>query len=69
EQVFHSDVHILVNSAKIANPMKPKPTIANTSVEDFDRILVSILEVAFICRGSEQVEKWRWWARIVRDIH
>ncbi|GLT26752.1 hypothetical protein SLA2020_017970 [Shorea laevis] len=49
EQVFHSDVHILVNSAGIANPKKPKPTIANTSVEDFDRIFCVNTRGAFLC--------------------
>jgi 3-oxoacyl-[acyl-carrier protein] reductase len=36
ERVFGSQVHVLVNSAAISNTKYP--TIANTSVEDFDRI-------------------------------
>lgn len=36
EKAFKSPVHVLVNSAGILNPNYP--TIANTPVEDFDRI-------------------------------
>lgn len=36
EKAFNSPVHILVNSAGILNPNYP--TIANTPIEDFDRI-------------------------------
>lgn len=36
EKAFKSPVHILVNSAGIVDPNYP--TIANTPVEDFDRI-------------------------------
>ena len=36
ERVFESPVHILVNSAAITDTKYP--TIANTAVEDFDRI-------------------------------
>lgn len=36
EKAFNSPVHILVNSAGIVDPNYP--TIANTPIEDFDRI-------------------------------
>jgi len=36
EKAFNSPVHILVNSAGILNPNYP--TIANTPIEEFDRI-------------------------------
>ncbi|KAJ6951723.1 hypothetical protein NC653_041007 [Populus alba x Populus x berolinensis] len=44
ERVFGSQVHVLVNSAAIANTKYP--TIANTLVEDFD---LSIAEAPFLC--------------------
>lgn len=47
ERVFGSEVHILVNSAAIAD--SKNPTIANTSVEDFDRTMSVNVRGAFLC--------------------
>ncbi|KAK7336242.1 hypothetical protein VNO77_16778 [Canavalia gladiata] len=47
EQAFHSPVHILVNSAGITDGTCP--TIANTTVETFDRIFAVNTRGAFAC--------------------
>ncbi|KAG6737507.1 hypothetical protein POTOM_059033 [Populus tomentosa] len=47
ERVFGSQVHVLVNSAAIANTKYP--TIANTSVEDFDRLFSVNCRGTFLC--------------------
>ncbi|KAL1195552.1 NADPH-dependent aldehyde reductase-like protein [Cardamine amara subsp. amara] len=47
EKAFKSPVHILVNSAGIADPNYP--TIANTPVEDFDRIFKVNTRGSFLC--------------------
>uniref|UniRef100_A0A3N7HZQ1 Uncharacterized protein n=1 Tax=Populus trichocarpa TaxID=3694 RepID=A0A3N7HZQ1_POPTR len=47
ERVFGSQVHVLVNSAAISNTKYP--TIANTSVEDFDRIFSVNCRGTFLC--------------------
>ncbi|VVB15037.1 unnamed protein product [Arabis nemorensis] len=47
EKAFNSPVHILVNSAGIVDPKYP--TIANTPVEDFDRIFRVNTRGAFLC--------------------
>ncbi|KAF8094602.1 hypothetical protein N665_0359s0043 [Sinapis alba] len=47
EKAFNSPVHILVNSAGIVDPNYP--TIANTPIEDFDRILRVNTRGSFLC--------------------
>ncbi|KAL0002043.1 hypothetical protein SO802_015824 [Lithocarpus litseifolius] len=47
EEVFNSPVHILVNSAGVTDPKLP--SIANTSLEDFDRIFSVNARGAFLC--------------------
>ncbi|ESQ41821.1 hypothetical protein EUTSA_v10014401mg [Eutrema salsugineum] len=47
EKAFNSPVHILVNSAGIVDPNYP--TIANTPIEDFDRIFRVNTRGSFIC--------------------
>ncbi|CAI8601946.1 unnamed protein product [Vicia faba] len=47
ERGFHSPVHILVNSAGVLDA--EYPTIANTSVESFDRIMNVNAKGAFLC--------------------
>ncbi|CAH8380976.1 unnamed protein product [Eruca vesicaria subsp. sativa] len=47
EKSFNSPVHILVNSAGIVDPNYP--TIANTPVEDFDRIFRVNTRGSFLC--------------------
>ncbi|KAK9289909.1 hypothetical protein L1049_008070 [Liquidambar formosana] len=47
ERVFNSPLHILVNSAGVLDPKYP--TIANTSVEDFDNIFSVNARGAFLC--------------------
>ncbi|XP_010517869.1 PREDICTED: short-chain type dehydrogenase/reductase-like [Camelina sativa] len=47
ETAFESPVHILVNSAGILDPNHP--SIADTSVEDFDRIFSVNTRGAFLC--------------------
>ncbi|KAK7336244.1 hypothetical protein VNO77_16780 [Canavalia gladiata] len=47
EQAFHSPVHILVNSAGVLDGTYP--TIANTTVESFDRIFAVNARGAFVC--------------------
>ncbi|KAF9661165.1 hypothetical protein SADUNF_Sadunf19G0039300 [Salix dunnii] len=47
ERVFGSQVHVLVNSAAISNTKYP--TIANTSVEDFDRVFSVNCRGTFLC--------------------
>ncbi|CAF2155577.1 NADPH-dependent aldehyde reductase-like protein, chloroplastic [Brassica napus] len=47
ERAFESPVHILVNSAGVLDPKYP--SIANTSVEDFDRTFSVNTKGAFLC--------------------
>ncbi|KAH0881097.1 hypothetical protein HID58_068491 [Brassica napus] len=47
EKAFESPVHILVNSAGVLDPKYP--SIANTSVEDFDRTFSVNTKGAFLC--------------------
>ncbi|KAG7575914.1 NAD(P)-binding domain superfamily [Arabidopsis thaliana x Arabidopsis arenosa] len=47
ERAFEAPVHILVNSAGILDPKYP--TIADTSVEDFDRTFSVNTKGAFLC--------------------
>ncbi|KAF8045252.1 hypothetical protein N665_5337s0001 [Sinapis alba] len=47
ESAFESPVHILVNSAGVLDPKYP--SIANTSVEDFDRTFSVNTKGAFLC--------------------
>jgi 3-oxoacyl-[acyl-carrier protein] reductase len=47
EEAFKSPVHILVNSAGVLDAKYP--TIANTTVESFDRIMNINLKGAFLC--------------------
>ncbi|KAJ0243774.1 NAD(P)-binding Rossmann-fold superfamily protein [Hirschfeldia incana] len=47
EKAFNSPVHILVNSAGIVDPNYP--SIANTPVEDFDRIFSVNTRGSFLC--------------------
>ncbi|KAF3566472.1 hypothetical protein DY000_02018660 [Brassica cretica] len=47
EKAFNSQVHILVNSAGIVDPNYP--TIANTPIEDFDRIFRVNTRGSFLC--------------------
>ncbi|KDP39715.1 hypothetical protein JCGZ_02735 [Jatropha curcas] len=47
ERVFGSEVHVLVNSAAISD--SKYPTIADTSVEDFDRIFSVNCRGTFLC--------------------
>ncbi|OWM78806.1 NADPH-dependent aldehyde reductase-like protein, chloroplastic [Punica granatum] len=47
EQAFASPVHILVNSAGVANPSRS--SIAETSIETFDRIFSVNARGAFLC--------------------
>ncbi|KAG2306456.1 hypothetical protein Bca4012_084526 [Brassica carinata] len=47
ESTFESPVHILVNSAGVLDPKYP--SIANTSVEDFDRTFSVNTKGAFLC--------------------
>ncbi|KAG5224206.1 pentatricopeptide repeat-containing protein [Salix suchowensis] len=71
ERVFGSQVHVLVNSAAISNTKYP--TIANTSVEDFDRVfrylsdqIVSIAEAhSYACREAAKRIKQDGGGRII----
>ncbi|KAJ0013158.1 NADPH-dependent aldehyde reductase-like protein, chloroplastic [Pistacia vera] len=47
EQAFGSPIHVLVNSAGVLDPKYP--SIANTSLEDFDRIFSVNTRGAFLC--------------------
>ncbi|KAH1083538.1 hypothetical protein J1N35_023299 [Gossypium stocksii] len=47
EQAFGSPIHILVNSAGVLDPKYPK--IADTALEDFDRIFSVNTRGAFLC--------------------
>lgn len=47
QEVFNSPVHIMVNSAGVID--SKYPTIANTSVEDFDNIFSVNARGAFLC--------------------
>ncbi|XP_027068792.1 NADPH-dependent aldehyde reductase-like protein, chloroplastic [Coffea eugenioides] len=47
ESAFNSPVHILVNSAGIMDPKYP--TVANTTIEDFDNIFNVNARGAFLC--------------------
>ncbi|GAV72693.1 adh_short_C2 domain-containing protein [Cephalotus follicularis] len=47
EQGFNSPVHVLVNSAGLIDPKHPK--IADTSLEDFDRIFSVNARGSFLC--------------------
>ncbi|KAK6233068.1 hypothetical protein QUC31_009589 [Theobroma cacao] len=47
EQAFGSEIHVLVNSAGVLDPKYPK--IADTSLEDFDRIFSVNTRGAFLC--------------------
>nr|DAD30173.1 TPA_asm: hypothetical protein HUJ06_031641 [Nelumbo nucifera] len=47
EQAFGAQPHILVNSAGVSDPKYP--TIANTTVDDFDRIFSVNARGAFLC--------------------
>ena len=47
EQAFDSPVHVLVNSAGVTDPKRP--SIADTSLEDFDRIFSINTRGTFLC--------------------
>lgn len=47
ESVFNSEVHILVNSAGILDPKYP--SLADTTVEDFDKTFATNARGTFIC--------------------
>jgi 3-oxoacyl-[acyl-carrier protein] reductase len=57
EQAFNSPVYILVNSAGVLDP--ELPTIANTTVETFDRIMNVNARGAFLCakEGANRLKR------------